>query len=112
MTIIRKIPWHTGGGNIIITYSGHGCGVVTVSTDSDTQEYREQTLTIRSSRGLTAQVVVRQVSGTFLCDKNGYVLNAQWHQLTVTPTEHHAILQAKGSTLRDKNGKRLRTSEV
>lgn len=113
MGIITKIPWTTGGGNIILTYTGQGDGVVTVESDSDSPGYdRQQTLTIRSSGGLTAHVVVTQYAGAgWLCDKNGFRLNAQWHPLTVAPSERHAVLQAKGATLRDKNGKRLRTTE-
>ena len=113
MAIIKKIPWTTGGGNIILTFTGEGDEVVTVQTDSDSPGYdRQQTLTIRSTAGLTAYVVVTQYAGaSWLCDKYGRRLNAQWHPLTVAPAEHHAVLQAKGATLRDKNGYRLRTTE-
>ena len=113
MAIIKTIPWTTGGGNIILTFDGQGDGVVTVESDSDSPGYdRQQTLTIRSMAGLTAYVVVTQYAGVgWLCDKNGYRLNAQWHPLTVAPAERHAVLQAKGATLYDKNGKRLRTTE-
>ena len=111
MALIRKIPWHTGGGNIIITYSGHGNETVTVSTDSDTREYREQTLTIRAAGGPTAQVTIRQVSGRFLCDKRGYVLNAQWHQLTVTPEAHFPFLRDKNGFVINAQWKKLHVKE-
>ena len=59
----KAIPWNTGGGNIIVTFSGHGDGVVTVSSDTDcTTQDRQQVLTI-SGGGLTAYVLVVQKSG-------------------------------------------------
>lgn len=59
----KAIPWNTGGGNIIVTFSGSGDGVVTVTTDTDcTLQDRQQVLTI-SGGGLTAQVLVIQKSG-------------------------------------------------
>lgn len=59
----KAIPWNTGGGNIIVTFSGHGDGVVTVSSDTDcTLQDRQQMLTI-SGGGLTAYVLVIQKSG-------------------------------------------------
>ena len=59
----KAIPWNTGGGNIIVTFSGHGDGVVTVSSDTDcTLQDRQQVLTI-SGGGLTAYVLVVQKSG-------------------------------------------------
>jgi hypothetical protein len=58
----KAIPWNTGGGNIIVTFSGHGDGVVTVSSDTDcTLQDRQQVLTI-SGGGLTAYVLVVQKS--------------------------------------------------
>jgi hypothetical protein len=59
----KAIPWNTGGGNIIVTFSGHGDGVVTVTSDTDcTLQDRQQVLTI-SGGGLTAYVLVIQKSG-------------------------------------------------
>ena len=59
----KAIPWNTGGGNIIVTFSGHGDGVVTVTSDTDcTTQDRQQVLTI-SGGGLTAYVLVIQKSG-------------------------------------------------
>ena len=59
----KAIPWNTGGGNIIVTFNGHGDGVVTVSSDTDcTLQDRQQVLTI-SGGGLTAYVLVVQKSG-------------------------------------------------
>jgi hypothetical protein len=59
----KAIPWNTGDGNIIVTFSGHGDGVVTVTSDTDcTLQDRQQVLTI-SGGGLTATVLVIQKSG-------------------------------------------------
>ena len=59
----KAIPWNTGGGNIIVTFNGHGDGVVTVTSDTDcTLQDRQQLLTI-SGGGLTAYVLVIQKSG-------------------------------------------------
>ncbi len=71
----KAIPWNTGGGNIIVTFSGHGDGVVTVSSDTDcTLQDRQQVLTI-SGGGLTAYVLVIQKSGARgLITKDGKLL--------------------------------------
>lgn len=60
-----RIPWNDGNGNIILTYTGQGDGVVTVQSDTDNLgDDRSQTITLRTADGrATAQVTIVQQTG-------------------------------------------------
>ena len=59
MTTVR-IPWTTGTGNIILTYTGQGNGTILVESDDNNLDVeRRQTLTV-SGGGISRQVTVIQ----------------------------------------------------
>ena len=71
------IPWADGNGNIILTYTGQGDGVVTVRSDTDNLGAdREQTITLRTADGTKeVQVTIQQSTGMLtLRDVNLLVL--------------------------------------
>ena len=71
------IPWNDGNGNIILTYTGQGDGVVTVRSDTDNLGAdREQTITLRTADGTKeVQVTIQQSTGMLtLRDVNLLVL--------------------------------------
>ena len=71
------IPWADGNGNIILTYTGQGDGVVTVQSDTDNLGAdREQTITLRTADGTKeVQVTIQQSTGMLtLRDVNLFVL--------------------------------------
>ena len=71
------IPWNDGNGNIILTYTGQGDGVVTVQSDTDNLGAdREQTITLRTADGTKeVQVTIQQSTGMLtLRDVNLLVL--------------------------------------
>ena len=81
------IPWNDGNGNIILTYTGQGDGVVTVRSDTDNLGAdREQTITLRTSDGTkevqvtiqqsTGMLTLRDVNLLVLCDSDDKVLRA------------------------------------
>ena len=81
------IPWNDGNGNIILTYSGHGDGTVTVqSTTDNLGEDRQQTITLKTTDGtkavqvtiaqLTGMLILRDVNLMTLRDSQGKVLRA------------------------------------
>lgn len=54
------IPWSSGSGNIILTFTGQGNGTIVVeSSDNNLYVERRQTLTV-SGGGLSRQVTVIQ----------------------------------------------------
>lgn len=63
-----RIPWNDGNGNIILTYTGQGDGVVTVQSDTDNLgDDRRQVITLRTADGrATAQVTIVQRTGMLL----------------------------------------------
>ncbi len=87
-----SIPWNDGNGNIILTYSGQGDGVVTVATDADNLgDDRSQVLTLRTtapagSTAATAQVLVTQPTGMRTLTVQGIPLrDSQGRTLRVPP---------------------------
>jgi len=71
------IPWNDGNGNIILTYTGQGDGVVTVRSDTDNLgNDREQVITLKTEDGTKAvQVTIHQATGMLtLRDVNLLVL--------------------------------------
>ena len=71
------IPWNDGNGNIILTYTGQGDGVVTMRSDTDNLGAdREQTITLRTADGTKeVQVTIQQSTGMLtLRDVNLLVL--------------------------------------
>ena len=66
-----------GNGNIILTYTGHGDGTVTVQSDTDNLGAdREQVITLKTADGTKAvQVTIQQATGMLtLRDVNLLVL--------------------------------------
>lgn len=49
----KLIPWNTGGGNIIVNYSGSGNDTVTVGSDTDNPSFnpRSQNITVHTTAG-------------------------------------------------------------
>lgn len=49
----KLIPWNTGGGNIVVNYSGSGNDTVTVGSDTDNSAFtqRSQSITVRTTAG-------------------------------------------------------------
>lgn len=84
-----RIPWNDGNGNIILTYTGQGDGVVTVETDTNNLgEDRSQIITLRTtgSNPATAQVTVTQPTGMMTLTVRGVVLrDSQGRTLRVPP---------------------------
>ncbi len=73
------IPWADGNGNIILTYTGQGDGVVTVQSDTDNLgDDRSQTITLRTtgSKPVTAQVTVTQPTGMLPLPSRVFFLRA------------------------------------
>ena len=72
------IPWNDGNGDIILTYTGQGDGVVTVRSSTDNLgDDRRQVLTFRTvgQNSVSVQVAVVQPTGMqVLLDSNGNVL--------------------------------------
>lgn len=71
------IPWADGNGDIILSYSGEGDGVVTVrSTTDNLGEDRSQVITLRTTDGTRAvQVTIAQSTGMLtLRDVNQKIL--------------------------------------
>ena len=56
----KLIPWNTGGGNIVVNYSGSGNDTVTVGSDTDNNSSspRSQVLTITTTAGGTVSRTV------------------------------------------------------
>jgi hypothetical protein len=85
------IPWADGNGNIILTYTGQGDGVVTVKSDTDNLgDDRSQTITLRTtgSNPVTAQVTVTQPTGMLTLTVRGVVLrDSQGRPLRVRPQQ-------------------------
>ena len=69
------IPWNDGNGDIILTYTGQGDGVVTVRSSTDNLgDDRRQILTFRTvgQNPVSVQVAVVQPTGMqILFDRNG-----------------------------------------
>lgn len=60
MATTVRIPWTTGSGDIIVTYTGSGDGTIVVtSDDNNLAQERQQTLTV-SGGGISRQVTVIQ----------------------------------------------------
>ena len=81
------IPWNDGNGNIILTYTGQGDGVVTVRSSTDNLgDDRQQVLTFKTvgANPVTVQVTV------------------------VQPTGMQVLLDCDGNALRTSDGKVLR----
>lgn len=58
----QLIPWKTGSGNIIMTFTGYGNETVTVTSDENNlRTSRSQTITFKTTSG---GVVSRQVTVT------------------------------------------------
>lgn len=72
------IPWNDGNGDIILTYTGQGDGVVIVRSSTDNLgDDRRQVLTFRTvgQNSVSVQVAVVQPTGMqVLLDSNGNVL--------------------------------------
>ena len=72
------IPWNDGNGDIILTYTGQGDGVVTVRSSTDNLgDDRRQVLTFRTvgQNSVSVQVAVVQPTGMqVLLDSNGNAL--------------------------------------
>lgn len=85
------IPWADGNGDIILTYDGHGDGVVTVrSTTDNLGDDREQVITLRTADGrATAQITIVQQTGMLtLRDVNLLVLrDSEQKVLRAYPSE-------------------------
>ncbi len=85
------IPWADGNGDIILTYSGQGDGVVTVrSTTDNLGADREQVITLRTQDGSRAvQVTIQQATGMLtLRDVNLLVLrDSEQKVLRAYPSE-------------------------
>lgn len=85
------IPWADGNGDIILTYDGHGDGVVTVrSTTDNLGDDREQAITLRTVDGIRAvQVTIKQATGMLtLRDVNLLVLrDSEQKVLRAYPSE-------------------------
>ena len=60
----KLIPWNTGGGNIVVNYSGSGNDTVTVGSDTDNTAFtpRSQSITVRTTAGasISSTVTVTQ----------------------------------------------------
>ena len=73
-----RIPWADGNGDIILTYTGQGDGVVTVRSSTDNLgDDRRQILTFRTigQNPVSVQVAVVQPTGMqVLLDSNGNAL--------------------------------------
>ena len=85
------IPWNDGNGNIILTYTGQGDGVVTVTTDTDNLgDDRSQVIKLKTTGAnpVTAQVTVVQPTGMLTLTVQGVVLrDSQAENLRVTPAQ-------------------------
>jgi hypothetical protein len=58
MSKTLTIPWAYGNGNIIITYTGEGDGVVIIQSDTDNDGYeRSQQITLRTADSSVSQTV-------------------------------------------------------
>lgn len=72
------IPWNDGNGDIILTYTGQGDGVVIVRSSTDNLgDDRRQVLTFRTvgQNSVSVQVAVVQPTGMqVLLDSNGNAL--------------------------------------
>lgn len=83
----KIIGWNTGDGNIIFTYTGQGNGTISVSSDENFGDARQQTITVKTADGKVKKTVtVRQAAtalnfktkdGMFVKTKDGYYFNAK-----------------------------------
>lgn len=106
----KSIPWSDGNGNIILTYTGQGDGVVTVTSDTDNKNFeRRQTISFYVTDGAIREDLA--ASGAILQTSDGEVLTCLESSMKVTveviqPTGMQ-ILLANGVTL-TANGYTLR----
>lgn len=82
-----RIPWTTGTGNIILTYSGQGNGTILVESDDNNLDVeRRQTLTV-SGGGISRQVtVVQSAAPNFILSDNKFLKLSNGDYFNVTET--------------------------
>ncbi|WP_455639783.1 hypothetical protein [Parabacteroides sp.] len=55
---IKKIPWITGDGNIVIDFSGQGNDAISISSDTENSgSDRQQDITFRTTKGTPIEIV-------------------------------------------------------
>lgn len=55
---IKKIPWITGNGNIVIDFSGQGNDAISISSDTENSgSDRQQDITFKTTKGTTIEIV-------------------------------------------------------
>lgn len=113
-----RIPWNDGNGNIVLTFTGHGNGTVTVESDTDNRGIeRQQVLTLRTtgSNPVSVQVLVVQLSGQQYLTAQGIQLRTvDGKLLKVAPpaddTTHRT--RCKTDNLRGKNVKNTKLNPL
>ena len=60
----KSIAWNTGSGNITLTYTGKGDGLISVVSDTNNGSARSQVITIQTTKGgiVTKSVIVSQAA--------------------------------------------------
>lgn len=70
----KQVNWKDGEGAITLAYDGEGDGIVTVTSDTNEELDREQTVTVKNDRfGLVSEVIVKQEGQRepYECDGGG-----------------------------------------
>jgi hypothetical protein len=64
----KTIPWLSGGGNITITYAGIGNDSPTVGSSANEGVDRSQTLTWKTTSGVTVKTVTQTIRQAGTCE--------------------------------------------
>ena len=83
----KKIPWNSGDGSITLTYTGQGNGTISVSSDENFGDARQQSITIKTADGKVKKTVtikqaatalnLKTADGYFIKTKDGYYFNGK-----------------------------------
>jgi hypothetical protein len=86
-----SIPWNDGPGNIVLTYTGHGNGTVTVTSDTDNiVRDRRQTVTFVVQNGAIRHEPVT-ASGHLIRTSDGNIVQSLDNSMKVSVTVYQPV---------------------
>ena len=113
-----SIPWRTGTGNIVLTYTGHGNDTVVVTSDTNwtDPEPRQQTVMFAVTDGCIT-LAMKSSNGSTMKSSSGSTLRCKDRSMKVAVTVIQAtgriiLKSSQGNVLRSFNRNRLTTLPV